>query len=261
MSDPILTEKKGAILHIVFNRPEERNAFNVDMLYALSAAYDLLENDPELRVGLVYANGKHFTLGLDLKNVADFLKKERRFPLPSESVNPWGTTPDRFRTKPIVTAVHGMCLTLGIELLLASDVRIAAKLTVFAQVEVQRGIFPFGGGTIRWPAQCGWGNAMRYILTGEPFDAEEAYRIGLVQEVVEKDRLIRRGVQLAESIAAQAPLGVYATLRSSWESVVLGETAAARTLFEKLLNLMDSEDAEEGLNSFLEKRTAVFRGK
>ncbi|PKA03518.1 crotonase/enoyl-CoA hydratase family protein, partial [Leptospira ellisii] len=222
MSDPILTEKKGPILHVVFNRPEERNVFNVDMLYALSAAYDRLENDPELRVGLVYANGKHFTLGLDLKNVADFLKKEKRFPLPPESVNPWGTTPNRVRSKPIVAAVHGMCLTLGIELLLASDIRIAAKRSVFAQIEVQRGIFPFGGGTMRWPAQCGWGNAMRYILTGEPFEADEAYRIGLVQEVVDKNRLIERGVALAESIAAQAPLGVYATLRSSWESVTLG---------------------------------------
>ncbi|XDD49010.1 crotonase/enoyl-CoA hydratase family protein [Leptospira sp. WS92.C1] len=261
MSDLVLTEKKGPILHIVFNRPEERNAFNVDMLYALSRAYDQMEADPEVRVGLVYANGKHFTLGLDLKNVAEFLKRERAFPLPPESINPWGTTENRTRTKPVVCAAHGMCITLGIELLLASDIRIAAKRTVFAQVEVQRGIFPFGGGTMRWPAQCGWGNAMKYILTGDPFEADEAYRIGLIQEVVEKDQLIQRGIELAEKIAAQAPLGVYATLKSSLESVALGESVAAKNLFPQLLALMDSEDAKEGLLSFVEKRSAVFHGK
>ncbi|MBM9577921.1 crotonase/enoyl-CoA hydratase family protein [Leptospira sp. 201903070] len=259
MSDLILTEKKGHVLHIVFNRPEERNAFNVEMLFALSRAYDQMEADPEIRVGLVYANGKQFTLGLDLKNVAEFLKKERRFPLPEESVNPWGTT-GKHRTKPVVVAVHGMCITLGIELMLASDIRIAAKRSVFAQVEVQRGIFPFGGGTMRWPAQCGWGNAMKYILTGEPFEAEEALRIGLIQEIVEKNELVSRGIQLAEKIAAQAPLGVFATLKSAINSVQNGESKAAEDLFPQLLALMDSKDAEEGLNSFVEKRQAVFQG-
>ncbi|TGL92540.1 crotonase/enoyl-CoA hydratase family protein [Leptospira barantonii] len=260
MSELILTEKKGKILHIIINRPEERNAFNVEMLYALSRAYDQMEADPEIRVGFVYANGKHFTLGLELKNVSDFLKKEKQFPLPPESINPWGTT-NKTRTKPVVVAVHGMCITLGIELLLASDIRIAAKRTVFAQVEVQRGIFPFGGGTMRWPAQCGWGNAMKYILTGEPFEADEALRIGLVQEVVEKSDLISRGIELAEKIAAQAPLGVYATLKSSLDSVAYGESKAAENLFPQLLELMETEDAEEGLKSFLEKRPPVFQGK
>lgn len=259
-SELILSKKKGHVLHIIINRPEERNAFNVDMLYALSRAYDQLEADSEVRVGLVYANGKHFTLGLDLKNVAEFLKKQKRFPLPPESVNPWGTT-GKTKTKPVVVAVHGMCITLGIELMLASEIRIAAKRTLFAQVEVQRGIFPFGGGTMRWPAQCGWGNAMKYILTGETFESEEALRIGLVQEVVEKSELIERGIQLAEKIAAQAPLGVYATLKSSLDSVIHGESKAAKDLFPQLLALMETKDAEEGLASFVEKRNAVFQGQ
>lgn len=260
MSELILTEKKGSILHIIINRPEERNAFNVEMLYALSGAYDQMEADPEVRVGLVYANGKHFTLGLELNNIVDFLQKEKRFPLPQDGINPWGTF-GKTRTKPVVVAVHGMCITLGIELALASDIRIAAKRTVFAQMEVQRGIFPFAGGTMRWPSQCGWGNAMKYILTGEPFEADEALRIGLVQEVVEKNELVSRAIQLAEKIAAQAPLGVRATLKSSMKSVAYGESKAAENLFPQLLELMESEDAKEGLNSFLEKRAAVFHGK
>ncbi|TGK23656.1 crotonase/enoyl-CoA hydratase family protein [Leptospira stimsonii] len=259
MSELILTEKKGPILHIIFNRPEERNAFNVEMLFALSRAYDQMEADPTIRVGLVYANGKQFTLGLELTDVAEFLKKEKRFPLPVESINPWGTT-GRRRTKPVVVAVHGMCITLGIELLLASDIRIAAKRSVFAQVEVQRGIFPFGGGTLRWPAQCGWGNAMKYILTGEPFEAEEALRIGIIQEIVEKNELVSRGIQLAEMIAAQAPLGVFATLKSAMDSVEFGESKAAEDLFPQLLSLMETKDAKEGLASFVEKRKAVFQG-
>ncbi|WP_061209625.1 crotonase/enoyl-CoA hydratase family protein [Leptospira borgpetersenii] len=260
MSELIISEKKGHVLHIIINRPEERNTFNVDMLYALSRAYDQLEADSDIRVGLVYANGKHFTLGLDLKNVAEFLKKEKKFPLPPESVNPWGTS-NRTKTKPVVVAVHGMCFTLGIELMLASDIRIAAKRAIFGQLEVQRGIFPFGGGTIRWPAQCGWGNAMKYILTGETFESDEALRIGLVQEVVEKNELVKRGMQLAEKIAAQAPLGVYATLKSSLDSVTHGELKAAEDLLLQLLALMETKDAEEGLASFVEKRPAVFQGK
>ena len=88
-------------------------------------------------------------------------------------------TANRSRTKPLVAAVHGKCLTLGIELLLASDVRIAAENATFAQIEIKRGIFPFGGATLRFPEAAGWGNAMRWLLTGDEFDAKEALRIGL----------------------------------------------------------------------------------
>src|SRR5207253_9310001 len=88
-------------------------------------------------------------------------------------------------TNPIISAVQGICLTIGIELMLAADIRVAASNARFAQIEIKRGLYPFGGATIRFARETGWGNAMRYLLTGDEFNAAEAHRIGLVQEVVE----------------------------------------------------------------------------
>jgi enoyl-CoA hydratase/carnithine racemase len=158
-----------------------------------------------------------------------------------------------------VIAVHGRCLTLGIELCLAHDVVIAADNTRFAQIEIKRGIFPFGGATFRFVQQAGWGNAMRWLLTGDEFDAKEAHRIGLVQEVTEPGKQLERAIAIAETIAAQAPLGVQATIASARKS--LNEEAAARALLPEIVRLMQTEDARDGLMSFLERRTARFSGR
>jgi enoyl-CoA hydratase/carnithine racemase len=163
------------------------------------------------------------------------------------------------RTKPTVIAVHGRCLTLGIELCLAQDVVVAASNTRFAQIEIKRGIFPFGGATYRLVQAAGWGNAMRWLLTGDEFDAQEAHRIGLVQEITEPGKQLDRAIFIAETIAAQAPLGVRATLASARRS--LNEEAAARALLPEIVAMMQSEDAREGLMSFMERRSAKFTGK
>ena len=258
----IKTEVRGNIMLIGLNRPKERNAFTTGMLFQLCEAYTKMEEDPNVRCGLVYAEGKHFTLGLDLPDVTAFMQKERRFPLPPGAVNPFAVTPgDRVRTKPVVVAVHGFCFTIGIELMLASDIRLAAPSTRFGQIEVQRGIMPFGGATMRWVEMCGWGNAQRYLLTGDELGGEEAFRIGLVQELVEKKSLMERSIQMAENVAAQAPLAVQASLASSRKSVLEGETAAAKDLMSVSFDLMDTADAQEGRDSFTEKRKAVFTGK
>jgi enoyl-CoA hydratase/carnithine racemase len=160
----------------------------------------------------------------------------------------------------MVVAVQGICLTLGIELMLAADVRIAAEDTRFAQIEVKRGIYPVGGATLRFPAETGWGNAMRYLLTGDEFGAQDAYRMGLIQEVVPAGNQVERAVELAETIAAQSPLGVRATLASA-RLARESETEAARRLLPDLLPIMQSEDAREGLASFLERRQGRFSGR
>ena len=110
--------------------------------------------------------------------------------MPEGGINPWQVEGQQL-TKPVVIAVQGTCLTLGIELMLASDIVVAADSATFAQIEVARGILPFGGATIRFPRAVGWGNAMRWILTGDTFDAAEALRIGLVQEVVPHGAAVR----------------------------------------------------------------------
>ena len=252
----ITTERHGHLLLIGVARPKKMNAFDADMLRQLSDAFGLLESDPEVRCGVIFAEGEHFTAGLDLANVAPLVAEGK--PLNIEgSIDPWGVH-GRPRTKPTVIAVHGRCLTLGIELCLAQDVVVAAANTRFAQIEIKRGIFPFGGATFRLVQTAGWGNAMRWLLTGDEFGAEEAHRIGLVQEVVETGRQRDRAIEIAETIAAQAPLGVAATIASARKALV--EDAAARALMPEIMRLMASDDAREGLMSFLERRNAKFTG-
>ena len=137
-------------------------------------------------------------------------------------------------------AVQGTCLTLGIELMLASDIVVAADSATFAQLEVARGILPFGGATIRFPRAVGWGNAMRWILTGDTFDAAEALRIGLVQEVVPHGQQHARGLELAHRVAAQAPLAVQAALANARIAVRDGDAAAEAALQPELVRLVSS---------------------
>ena len=257
----IKTEKRGHVLLIGFNRPKERNAMNHAMLVQFSDAYTRLERDDDLRVGVVYAEGKHFTLGLDLPDMRAAIEKERRFPIPDGNIDPFDVKPDGRRTKPVIVAVHGFCFTLGIELCLAADIRLAAPKTRFAQLEVQRGLMPFGGATLRMHQTFGWGNAMRYLLTGDDFDADEAYRLGLIQEVVEKSSLLKRAIELAERIAEQAPLAVYAARGSAIKSRDESQAAATEDLLGETLKLLETEDFKEGERSFVEKRQAKFKGK
>ncbi|MBI3072303.1 MAG: crotonase/enoyl-CoA hydratase family protein [Deltaproteobacteria bacterium] len=255
----ILTEARSHVLHIGLNRAAKRNAFDLAMLEQLAGALTDLEKNDDLRAGVIYAVGEHFTAGLDLANVVPrFLSGE---PLvPEGQVDPWAVF-GRRRTKPLVVAARGRCLTLGIELILAADIAIAASDTQFGQIEIRRGIFPFGGGTWRFPARVGWGNAMRWLLTGDTFDAAEAHRIGLVQEVVAPGAEHERATTIAETIARQAPLGVYATLASAWQAEREGNAAAAQGLIPTLTRLTQSEDAQEGFASFIERRDAVFKGR
>ena len=176
-------------------------------------------------------------------------------------IDPLGVKAGRQRTKPLVAAVQGKCLTLGIETLLACDIRIASETATFGQIEIKRGIFPFGGATLRLPQIAGWGNAMRWLLTGDEFDAAEAFRIGLVQEVVENGKQLERAIEIAETISVQAPLGVQATIRSARKCQIEGFAAAARELMPQVLALFGTDDAREGVQSFVERRAGVFTGK
>jgi enoyl-CoA hydratase/carnithine racemase len=149
---------------------------------------------------------------------------------------------------------------LSIELALAADIVIAADDARFRQLEIGRGIMPFGGATFRAPAQLGWGNAMRFLLTAEEFGAAEALRIGLVQEVVPAGAHVQRAADLAHLIAQQAPLGVQATLASARAGLGRGPDAARDCIASLLPGIMRSQDAAEGLRSFTERREARFTG-
>lgn len=256
----ITVERDGHVLLIGFNRPDKRNAADLRMLQELALAYGELERDPELRVGFVFAHGDHFTGGLDLADVAPRIGASGLDTVPEGGINPWQVSGQSI-TKPVVMAVQGTCLTLGIELMLASDVVVAADSTTFGQIEVARGILPFGGATIRFPRAVGWGNAMRWILTGESFPVSEAHRIGLVQEVVPHGEQYARGLELAKRVAAQAPLAVQAALANARAAIRDGDAAAEAALQPDLVRLVQSKDAAIGMQAFMTRQPAVFIGE
>ncbi|CAQ01565.1 putative enoyl-CoA hydratase [Clavibacter sepedonicus] len=256
-------ERRGHLLLIGLDRPAKRNAADMRMLRELASAYGLLDRDPELRVGVVHAIGDHFTGGLDLADVAPHIGRGPGGGLdtvPEDGVDPWRMAGDGVG-KPVVLAVQGTCLTLGIELALASDVVVAASGTRFGQIEVARGILPFGGATLRFPAVAGWADAMRWILTGDPFDAEEARRMRIVQLVVPDGEQLDAAIGIAERIAAQAPLAVQATLRNARAALRDGHEAAAAALPVELVRLASSEDAARGMRAAADRRPADFVGR
>ena len=261
MPEPRVTvDRDGHILLIGFNRPDKRNAADWQLLTELSLAYGELERDPDLRCGLVYAHGEHFTGGLDLADVAPHIGASGLNIVPEGGINPWQVSGQHV-TKPVVIAVQGICLTLGIELILASDIAVAAEGSTFAQIEVGRGILPFGGATIRFPRAVGWGNAMRWILTGDTFDAAEALRIGLVQEVVPVGKQFDRALEIARRVAAQAPLAVQAALANARLAIAQGDAAAEAELQPELVRLVQTEDSKIGMQAFVNRSEATFIGK
>ncbi len=252
-------EPEGHVLTIALARPEKRNAFDLAMLRELALALTAYDDDPELRCAVLHADGDHFTAGLDLAEVGPAVAAGAAL-FPEGGVDPLGLR-GRVRRKPLVMAVQGYCLTIGIELLLAADIRVAADDARFGQIEIRRGIFPFGGATLRLPQVAGWGDAMRWLLTGDLFDAHEARRIGLVQEVTPPGEALARALAIAATVARQAPLGVAATLASARLAVDEGPRAAADALLAQARGLMASEDAAEGLRSFVERREGKFTGR
>ena len=252
-------QRHGHVLAIGLDRAAKRNAFDLSLWSQLCLAYGELARDPELRVGVLHALGDHFTAGLDLVQWAPVFQGGK-FPVPEGGLDPLGLVGPRLK-KPIVAAVQGICFTIGIELMLATDVRVAARGTRFGQIEVKRGIYPVGGATIRFPREVGWANAMRYLLTADEFDADEAFRIGFIQEVTEPGTQLDRALALGAVIAAQAPLGVYATLVSSRAALAEEEAAAAARLLPDLAPIMESADVQEGLRAFVERRPGAFEGK
>lgn len=259
MSNPVVsTHLDEHVLYITLNRPDKMNAFNVAMLQGLAEAMTRLEEDSAARCALLTASGGHFTAGLDLAEVASYMQENNGGLFDEELVDPLQLQ-GRKRSKPVVMAVQGYCLTIGIELILASEITIAHPETRFGQIEVKRGIFPFGGATFRFHQRCGWGNAMRYLLTGDRFDGSTALDMGLVQEL--SDDPVATATAIAKSIAEQAPLAVQATLSNAKLAEEQGERAAIDALNPTIHQLMQTADAAEGVRSFVERRKANFTGK
>lgn len=257
----ISTECRGPLLLIGINRPAKRNGFTPRMFRELAEAYTRLDDDPSLRVGVLHAHGAHFTAGLDLPTIAPLMRRGEKA-IPPGLVEPTdlGSPGLRRRTRPLVAAVQGITFTLGIELMLAADVVVAADDCRFSQLEVKRGIMATGGATLRMAQRAGLGNALLHLLTGDEFGSAEALRLGFVQKVVPAGTQLQEAIRIAEAVAAQAPLAVVATRLNAVKAIEQGPLAATAEFMEVQQRLAQSADAAEGVRSFVEKRPARFTG-
>lgn len=253
------TTVNGHILGIHIRRAEKFNALSLEMYHDLCRAFAELDDNPQLRVAVLHAEGNHFTAGVELDEWASHFGSGEGFPFQAGGVDIFGLTGPR-RRKPVVQAVQGYCFTWGVEMMLNMEVRIAAEDTQFAMLEVQRGLYPCGGATLRLPQQMGWANAQRYLLTGERWSAEEAYRLGLVQEVVPVGLQYKAAMKVAETIARAAPLAVEGVMKAVHFAAHHSESEAVEQMFTDLVPIMQSEDAAEGIQSFVERREAIFKG-
>lgn len=255
----ISVERRGNVLLIGLDRPEKRNGLTPEMFLALNDAYTLLEDDAGLWVGILHAHGDHFTGGIDLPRFAAAMAEGGDLPHAPDKVDAFNLR-GRPRTKPVIAAVKGICFTAGIELMLAADIVIAGSDCRFAQIEPKRGIMATGGATFRFVERAGWGNAMRWLLTGSEFNAEEARRIGFVQEIVEPAAVLERALAIAGEMTDKAPLAVRATRDSARTFALHGQEAAIAGFSETQRRLARSADAAEGVRSFIEKRPPRFTG-
>src|SRR5262249_21378172 len=191
---------------IRLTRPEKYNALSLEMYHGIAKALAQLNADPDLRVAVLHAEGEHFTAGIELDKWAPIFAGGNGFPVTEDEIDPFGLVGERHR-KPLIVAVQGYCFTWGVEVLLNTEIRIAAADTQFQMLEVQRGIYPCGGATLRLPAQIGWSNAHKVLLTGERWSAQQALAWGMVQDVVPPGEQFAKAMSYAQTIAANAPLG------------------------------------------------------
>ena len=254
----VVVERRGAVLMIGLDLAQAQDRLTPPAIIGLGKAYHQLEQDDGLRVAVLHSIGRNFCAGLD---VAAFAAAQAAGILPPKDpdfINPLGLRPP-IRTKPVVVAVQGRAISVGDELVLDADIRVAAQDAVFGQLEVTRGVFPAGGATIRLTREAGWGNAMFHMLTGEEWNANEAYRLGLVQAVTPPGKQLDRAIEIANKVAAAAPLGVRATLASAHQAIS-SEDAALQALGPVFAKLIQSDDAKESARALQEHRAPVFRG-
>ena len=255
----VRTEREGSTLIIEVDRQDKMNGFTPEMFEGITTALELLEKDSKLWVGVLCFAGQHSTAGLDLPRFFGPNSDSGQDSSLSEN------RPDAFAlkrrcSKPIVAAVQGITYTIGIEILLAADIVVAADDCRFCQLEPKRGLAVFGGAHVRYIQRAGWGNAMYHLLRADEFDAYRAKELGFVQEVVSAGLQLERAKEIANEIGRCAPVALQEIKRASQVYLEFGEAAAFSEIENMRKVTLATDDAKEGIQSFIEKRDPEFKG-
>ena len=251
-------KKEGRIAIFTINRPEALNAINVEAIRELHEAMLSFKDDPELWVGIITGAGeKAFSAGADINDMLPFIKEIRD--------RPWAfpTTPLREMElwKPLIAAINGIALGGGLEIALTCDIRIAAENARFGSPEVNLGLIPGWGATQRLPRIIPWAKAAEILLTGKPIDAQEAYRIGLVNKVVPREEVMATAREWAEALCQVGPLAVRAAKQAMVRGYSLPLDDGLRLESSLFGYLLGTEDYTEGTAAFNERRKPDFKAK
>lgn len=254
----IIYEKKDGIGYVTMNRPKALNALNTDVLAELDHVFREIDRDDEVRVAIITGEGRSFVAGADIAQMADLNGTEGRDMTIQgqhvmeliESIN-----------KPVIAAVNGFALGGGNELSMACDIRIASEKAKFGQPEVNLGIIPGYGGTQRLPRLVGKGMAKKLIYSAEMINAEEAYRIGLVDQVVPAEELMSTAENLAKTIMEKAPIAIKMAKVAINNGMQCDVKTGVQFEAESYTSTFVSEDRVEGMKAFVEKRPAEFKNR
>jgi enoyl-CoA hydratase/carnithine racemase len=254
----VLYEKKGAIAYVTLNRPKVLNALNTPTWADLRAAFEDARDDAAVRGVILTGAGKAFIAGADISELAQVTAFE------AEQSSRFGQTVlDLIENlgKPVIAAVNGFALGGGCETAMACTIRIAVETARLGQPEVKLGLIPGGGGTQRLPRLVGKGRALQLILSGEMISAQEAFRIGLVNEIVPAAELIARAEAILKKIAANAPIAVKFALEAANKGMETSQSEGLLLEASYFGLCAATEDKKEGTTAFLEKRTPHFQGR
>jgi len=256
----VAVERRGQIVLIAINRPQMFNRVDPETFYGLAKAYYDFDNDPTLRAAVLCGHGENFCRGNDVDAFTALAQSGKSFKLGAGQIDPLGRS--QKLSKPLVAVAHGDTWNMGHELHLAADIRVASADVRYGQTESAYGRVP-GVAPVRWPREVGWANAMRYLLTGDHWDAATALRMGVVQEIApDKLKAIEVAIGIANRIAGCGPIGIKATLQAAHLAINdSGDSAAYAKLEAAYVALFHSEDFIEGRKAEAENRPPVFRGQ
>jgi enoyl-CoA hydratase len=256
----ITVERREQIVLIGINRPQMFNHIDPEAFYGLATAYYDFDSDPRLRAAVLFGHGENFSCGNDIEAFSALATSGKAFTLSKVQLDPLGRA--QKLSKPLVAVVHGDTWNMGHELHLVADIRVASADVRYAQTENAYGRVP-GVAPVRLVREAGWANAMRYLLTGDHWDVQTAYRMGIVQEVApDKDAALKIGIDIANRIAACGPFGVKATLAAAHLAINDATDAAAYAKLEaEYVKLFGTEDFIEGRKAEAENRPPIFHGR